>query len=105
MPTTAHKPHIGRTRRRQTAQQKAKRHTALLPDALILEWDPTTQELPDLVPEGITALGVAGGDGTVASVAQLALARQLPLAGFPRCTLNHFAGAPGWPRDADPAKT
>ncbi len=78
---------------------------ALLPDAVIVEWDPTTQELPDLVPDGIAAVGVAGGDGTVASVAQLALARGLPLAVFPRGTLNHFAGALGLHTDGDTANS
>ncbi|QSB16507.1 phosphatase PAP2 family protein [Natronosporangium hydrolyticum] len=41
------------------------------------------------------ALGAAGGDGTVASVAAAALRHGLPLAVFPTGTLNHFA------RDAD----
>lgn len=39
----------------------------------------------------IQALGVAGGDGTVAAVAAAAVARRLPLAVFPTGTLNHFA--------------
>ncbi|WP_019201293.1 bifunctional phosphatase PAP2/diacylglycerol kinase family protein [Tsukamurella sp. 1534] len=37
------------------------------------------------------ALGVAGGDGTVATVAAEALAAGLPLAVFPAGTFNHFA--------------
>lgn len=36
-------------------------------------------------------LGVAGGDGTINSAAQVALAHGLPLAVFPAGTLNHFA--------------
>ncbi len=36
-------------------------------------------------------LGVAGGDGSINSAAQLALARGTPLAVFPAGTLNHFA--------------
>ncbi|MFF0145846.1 undecaprenyl-diphosphatase [Amycolatopsis sulphurea] len=40
---------------------------------------------------GVRALGVAGGDGTVASVASLAAERGLPLALIPTGTLNHFA--------------
>ncbi len=36
-------------------------------------------------------LGVAGGDGTVASVASVARRRELPLAVLPAGTLNHFA--------------
>jgi diacylglycerol kinase family enzyme/membrane-associated phospholipid phosphatase len=36
-------------------------------------------------------LGVAGGDGTVASAATVAVAEDVPLAVFPAGTLNHFA--------------
>jgi undecaprenyl-diphosphatase len=39
----------------------------------------------------VRALGVAGGDGTVAAVASVAAARGLPLALIPAGTLNHFA--------------
>ncbi|MFD2489231.1 bifunctional phosphatase PAP2/diacylglycerol kinase family protein [Amycolatopsis jiangsuensis] len=39
----------------------------------------------------VRALGVAGGDGTVASVASVAAERGLPLALIPTGTLNHFA--------------
>jgi undecaprenyl-diphosphatase len=39
----------------------------------------------------VRALGVAGGDGTVAAVASLAAERDLPLALIPAGTLNHFA--------------
>ncbi|WP_433590672.1 bifunctional phosphatase PAP2/diacylglycerol kinase family protein [Nocardia sp. CA-145437] len=38
-----------------------------------------------------TALGVAGGDGTLAAAATVALRRGLPLAVFPTGTRNHFA--------------
>jgi diacylglycerol kinase family enzyme len=40
---------------------------------------------------GARALGVAGGDGTVAAVAAVAVERGLPLAVVPTGTLNHFA--------------
>lgn len=40
---------------------------------------------------GDSALGVAGGDGTVNAAALLAAERRLPLAVFPGGTLNHFA--------------
>jgi membrane-associated phospholipid phosphatase len=43
-------------------------------------------ELPDA-----KALGVAGGDGTVAAVASIAAERDLPLVLIPSGTLNHFA--------------
>lgn len=67
----------------------------LLPQARIEVWDPAEQNLADLLGCGTKALGVAGGDGTVASVAQLAHREHLPLAVFPYGTLNHFAGAMG----------
>lgn len=68
--------------------------SALLPKATLVRWDPET-DLDEAVGAGMRALGVAGGDGTVASVADLALRRGLPLAVFPAGTLNHFAGALG----------
>lgn len=39
----------------------------------------------------VRALGVAGGDGTVATVAAVAACRRLPLVVVPSGTLNHFA--------------
>ncbi|GAA1999832.1 phosphatase PAP2 family protein [Nakamurella flavida] len=48
----------------------------------------------ELGPE-VRALAVSGGDGTVASVARVALERGLPLAVFPSGTFNHFARAVG----------
>ncbi len=41
--------------------------------------------------DGAEALGVAGGDGSVAAVAGLAVERGLPLVVVPTGTLNHFA--------------
>lgn len=41
--------------------------------------------------EAVRALGVAGGDGTVAAVASVAADTGLPLALIPAGTLNHFA--------------
>jgi diacylglycerol kinase family enzyme/membrane-associated phospholipid phosphatase len=70
-----------------------------LPQARILEWDPAT-DLASLIDGDLEALGVAGGDGTVASVAQIAHERGLPLAVFPAGTLNHFAKALGLDSDA-----
>ncbi|MCI2418455.1 phosphatase PAP2 family protein [Saccharopolyspora sp. K220] len=46
----------------------------------------------------VRALGVAGGDGTVATVAAVAARHRIPLAVLPTGTLNHFAtdlGIPG----------
>ena len=74
--------------------------TKALPDANVIEWDPKT-DLEGLIGDDVVALGVAGGDGTVASVAQVAHDRGLPLAVFPAGTLNHFAKALGLEKDAD----
>lgn len=71
-----------------------------LPQARIVEWEPGT-DIEALVDDLPRALGVAGGDGTVASVAQLAHRHHLPLAVFPAGTFNHFAKALGLDTDAD----
>ncbi|HEY4992325.1 MAG TPA: phosphatase PAP2 family protein, partial [Nakamurella sp.] len=65
-----------------------------LPDAAMLRWDPHT-DLATLIDGDPRAVGVAGGDGTVAAVAQIAHEKGLPLAVFPAGTLNHFAKALG----------
>ena len=41
--------------------------------------------------EGVESLAVAGGDGSVAAVAAVAVQRNLPLVVVPTGTLNHFA--------------
>src|ERR687898_31692 len=41
--------------------------------------------------EGVESLAVAGGDGSVAAVAGVAVQRNLPLVVVPMGTLNHFA--------------
>src|SRR5215207_11680483 len=43
------------------------------------------------VEDGAESLAVAGGDGTVAAVAGVAVERELPLVVVPTGTLNHFA--------------
>ena len=73
----------------------------LLPEAMIVTWDPATESLADLIGPDVRAVGVAGGDGTTASVAELAAERGLPLAVFPRGTFNHFAKALGLHTDMD----
>nr|WP_284744974.1 bifunctional phosphatase PAP2/diacylglycerol kinase family protein [Amycolatopsis sp. RTGN1] len=80
------------------------------PKAEILHPDPGQDLIAQLESEidargTIRALGVAGGDGTVAAVAAVAAERDLPLALIPAGTLNHFArdvGVSSMP-DADAA--
>ncbi|MGY1703955.1 bifunctional phosphatase PAP2/diacylglycerol kinase family protein [Geodermatophilus sp. SYSU D00697] len=67
----------------------------LLPRAEVLELGPDTS-VADLLEEPARsgrarALGVAGGDGSVAAAAAVALEHGLPLAVLPAGTLNHFA--------------
>jgi diacylglycerol kinase family enzyme/membrane-associated phospholipid phosphatase len=50
-----------------------------------------TELLQDAARSGAKALGVAGGDGSVAAAAAVALEHGLPLAVVPAGTLNHFA--------------
>src|SRR4051794_39463078 len=50
-----------------------------------------TELLQDAARGGARALGVAGGDGSVAAAAAVALEHGLPLAVVPAGTLNHFA--------------
>ncbi|AHH96420.1 undecaprenyl-diphosphatase [Kutzneria viridogrisea] len=61
------------------------------PSATVVLLDQDT-DLDALVGEhGPKALGVAGGDGTVAAMAALATEHDLPLVVLPAGTLNHFA--------------
>jgi diacylglycerol kinase family enzyme len=78
----------------------------LLPKARIVQWDPDDgpKVLHGVVDVSTKALGVAGGDGTCASVAGIALERGLPLAVFPAGTLNHFAKALGLEAHSDTAQ-
>src|SRR3954468_20701585 len=66
----------------------------LLPRAEIREISEehgVTELLQDAARSGAQALGVAGGDGSVAAAAAVALEHGLPLAVVPAGTLNHFA--------------
>lgn len=66
----------------------------LLPGAQVVEVDEehsVTDLLTAAVRDGAKALGVAGGDGSVAAAAAVALEHGLPLAVLPAGTLNHFA--------------
>ncbi|NEK84301.1 phosphatase PAP2 family protein [Blastococcus saxobsidens] len=78
----------------------------LLPRAEVLELSEEAG-VADLLGEAAasgraTALGVAGGDGSVAAAAAVALEHGLPLAVIPAGTLNHFARDVGvhTPQDA-----
>ncbi|MDQ3052465.1 MAG: phosphatase PAP2 family protein [Actinomycetota bacterium] len=68
-----------------------------LPAAEIVELAPDSvlADLLDEVAGRAKALGVAGGDGTVAAAAAVAIEHDLPLAVFPAGTLNHFAADVG----------
>jgi undecaprenyl-diphosphatase len=68
-----------------------------LPDAVVLRSVPDRdidEQLDDAVAERdgwVRAIGVSGGDGSVAAAAAVAGRRQLPLVVVPTGTLNHFA--------------
>src|SRR5690242_20044400 len=48
-------------------------------------------ELGDEAPADASSVGVAGGDGSLAGVAQIALERDVPFVCVPCGTRNHFA--------------
>jgi diacylglycerol kinase family enzyme/membrane-associated phospholipid phosphatase len=77
----------------------------LLPRAQVLELTEdagVAELLGTAARDGARALGVAGGDGSVAAAAAVALEHGLPLAVIPAGTLNHFARDVGLlsPQDA-----
>jgi diacylglycerol kinase family enzyme len=64
------------------------------PAARVISPDPNrdlVDQLEDALHDGVRAMGVAGGDGTVAAVASVAAEHKLPLVLLPAGTLNHFA--------------
>ncbi|MFC4947746.1 bifunctional phosphatase PAP2/diacylglycerol kinase family protein [Pseudonocardia sp. GCM10023141] len=70
---------------------------AALPGAVVIRADPD-RDLDEQLDEAVAArggwvqaVGVAGGDGTVAAAAAVAARRKLPLVVVPTGTLNHFA--------------
>ena len=82
----------------------------LLPRAEIREISEehgVSELLQDAARDGARALGVAGGDGSLATAAAVALEHGLPLAVVPAGTLNHFARDVGveTPDDAAEAVT
>ncbi len=67
---------------------------SLLPGAVVVDITPeesVADVLTRAAADGARALGVAGGDGSVAAAAAVALAHGLPLAVLPAGTLNHVA--------------
>jgi undecaprenyl-diphosphatase len=79
----------------------------LLPRAQVREISEAhgvTELLQDAARSGARALGVAGGDGSVAGAAAVALEHGLPLAVVPAGTLNHFARDVGVDTVADAAE-
>uniref|UniRef100_UPI003D8DCFAB bifunctional phosphatase PAP2/diacylglycerol kinase family protein n=1 Tax=Gordonia sp. B7-2 TaxID=3420932 RepID=UPI003D8DCFAB len=66
---------------------------AMLPAAEIVELAPDddVEEVLRDAASRAEVLGIAGGDGTVATAAAIALSADLPLAVFPAGTFNHFA--------------
>lgn len=76
-----------------TGEKVLEQVRAALPAAVIVELskdDDVGQIMHDAA-EKADVLGVAGGDGTVATAAKAALAADKPLAVFPAGTFNHFA--------------
>ena len=80
-----------------SAEDAAEEISGLLPAARVFHWDPEDgpEKLNSIIGDDVKALGVAGGDGTCASVAGVALDNDLPLAVFAAGTFNHFAKALG----------
>ena len=66
-------------------------------DTHVLGPDDDPAELARAAPEG--PLGIAGGDGSLAAVAQVAIDRSLPFVVVPFGTRNHFARDLGLDRD------
>ena len=65
-----------------------------LPDAQIVELaegDDLVAALESLADSGCSAIGVAGGDGSINAAAAVAIAHRLPLVVVPAGTLNHLA--------------
>jgi len=63
--------------------------------AMTATGDEITRQLATAVDGDTRAIGVAGGDGSVATVAAVALEHGLPLAILPTGTFNHFARVVG----------
>ena len=88
-------PRAGARRPSTRELSQAARERGIETHMLAPEEDPA-----EVVPDGVAALGVAGGDGTLAPIAAIALERDLPFVCIPFGTKNHFARDLGVGRDA-----
>jgi diacylglycerol kinase family enzyme len=78
----------GKARRAAVAERAQERGI----EAVVLTRDQTLEALVrDAVADGADALGMAGGDGSLAVVAAVAQANELPFVCIPAGTRNHFA--------------
>jgi diacylglycerol kinase family enzyme len=78
----------GKARRAAVAERARERGI----EAVVLARDQALESLlRDAVADGADALGMAGGDGSLAVVAAAALANDLPFVCLPAGTRNHFA--------------
>lgn len=62
---------------------------------ILTEGDDVRSLYTEAIAGGLKAIGVCGGDGTVATAAAVAREHDLPLAVFPGGTFNHFAKSAG----------
>jgi diacylglycerol kinase family enzyme len=87
-------PRSGKGTKSEDLRDEAERRGV---DTHVLSPDDDPAELARAAPEG--PLGIAGGDGSLAAVAQVAIDRNLPFVVVPFGTRNHFARDVGLDRD------
>jgi diacylglycerol kinase family enzyme len=87
-------PHSGKGTKADELRDEAERRDI---DTHLLGPDDDPAEMARAAPNG--PLGVAGGDGSLAAVAQVAIERDLPFVVVPFGTRNHFARDVGLDRD------
>jgi diacylglycerol kinase family enzyme len=88
-------PHSGSSRPDPEAIAEAARAAGIEPH-LVDDWDDAIERARTAA---VDAIGVAGGDGSLARVAEVALERGLPFVCVPAGTRNHFAGDLGLRRN------
>jgi diacylglycerol kinase family enzyme len=89
-----------RSGRRDDVEELREAAEALGVETHLLQQGEDPAELARKAPDG--PLGIAGGDGSLARVAEVALERDVPFVVVPSGTFNHFARDVGLDRD-DPA--